>query len=164
MADRYLAETRLPNSRTNALETGGAIDRSLSTRDAMQARDSNRVITVSDSFPQVSSPDLTELNNWLVNNASKTVQVPWNPDIIANQQNVTSPSATGVTQVVNDPFLTLADIFRNSGSPTSQPQQVGSALVPVTSQSSSGNFSIVIILLVVGVAGYFIWKKYKSNA
>lgn len=174
MADRELQPTRDPIMRTS-----GVVEQAFNNRDVSEirpsifTRDNGRVF--SDEPPQNAvTIDYTELNSRILNSASKLVQVPWNPEIIAQQQAqanqtaVTSPAQPGTFYGTGDPFLVLADVFRNvlgSGGDASQDKGTGQALVPVTSSSGGGSpIVLIVILLVVGVGGYYLYKKYKSNA
>ncbi len=65
-----------------------------------------------------------------------------------------------------DPYRIAADVFSKfySNAPTEGPQSP--VVVGDTGSSTGGgsNAGIIVILLVVGVVGYFLYKRYNKNA
>lgn len=175
--EREVAPTRdpifRPDSGVNISDTSFNNRTIPEIRPSIMTRDNGRVLSDNPPAQNVETSDYTDLNERIKATASSLIGVPWNPTYPANttpsnQQAVASPSQPGTFYGTGDPSLVLSDIFRNvfgSGGDSGTPTQTGQSLVPVTSTSGgSSPILLIVILLAAGVGGYYLYKKYKSNA
>lgn len=95
--------------------------------------------------------------------------IPDTPTLPGTPDNPTTP--TTPTTPVENPFKLLVDEFKSLfGTPVYNPplQQQSSGYIPQTSfggsstGSSSGGFSILIIVAIIGAIGYFLYKHYAN--
>lgn len=163
-SDRQLQPLRTPIS---ARTVGNAPDaQPTSTFDRMAVRGNGRRIETYDVLPAVVIPDTSWANRPLVSNRGEFA-VYGQPDLSVNG----GVSASGQTQQpvtpyydINNPLGLSADLFSKffSAAPTESPQSpvlVGDTGV---STSKGSNAGLLLLLTVLAIGGYFIYRRMKQ--
>lgn len=162
--DRQLAPVRPP---IEARNVGDAPDaQSTSTFNQMSRRGYNRVIENYDAIPRSVVPDTSWAAQPLIQNTGQLANYG-QPDLslnngVSNSGQVQQPITPYYD--INNPLGLSADLFSKffSAAPVEGPQSP--VLVGDTGSSSTGgsNAGLFFILIIVGIGGYFLYRRFKQ--
>lgn len=168
-SDRTLAPVRQPiETRTVGNAPDAQVAAGISTYERMSQRGYNRVIETYDVIPTQVQGDTSFANHAIQINNSQLADYG-QPDLsVSNGVSNTGATQQPVTPAylydVNNPLGLVSDLFSRfyGGTPTESPQSPVVVGDTATGTSSGSNAGLFILIAIVGIVGYFVYRRMKQ--